>query len=167
MDLLRKQTGCILLSCFFLSVTGKDCQPRMCITIGALTIGGTMWCLSPSVSTVRMTFISLPTATLTPTPVCNITWPAWSAETWITCSGSSWASVWLVTACLSLRYCTSFSLKRRTHVSVFEDAWLCVCACMICTGTGSLTVPTVPSPLLSNNCRGKLIRNAREIKALF
>jgi len=29
----------IFLSFF---VTGKDCQPRMCITIGALTIGGTM-----------------------------------------------------------------------------------------------------------------------------
>lgn len=101
--LLRKQTGRILLSCCLsFYVTGRDCQLRMCITIAALTIGGTMWCLSPSVSTVRMTFISFHTATLTPIPVCNITWPASSAEISITCSESSWALAWLVTACLHI-----------------------------------------------------------------
>lgn len=127
---LRKQTRCISLShCLSFFVTGKDCQPRMCITTAAPTIGGTTWCLSPSVSTARMMFISLRTATLTPTPVCNITWPAWSAEISITCSESSWASVWLVTACLH----TSL-----LHVLVAFQVFLSVCImlasfCICCT----------------------------------
>lgn len=97
-----KQGAChyhVVFLSFFL-VTGKDYQPRMCITTAAPTIGGTTWCLLPSVSTVRMTFISFHTATPTPTPVCSITWPVWSAEISITCSESSSASVWLVIACL-------------------------------------------------------------------
>lgn len=61
-------------------VSGKDCQPRMCIITGAQTIGGTMWCPSPSVSTARMTCTSLPTVTPTPTLAYSTICPVLSKE---------------------------------------------------------------------------------------
>lgn len=173
--ILRMLKGSRCLS-FCLFVAGKDCRPRMCITTAAQTTGGTMWCLLPSASTARTTFISSLTATPTPTRVCSITWPAWSAEISITWGVSSWASAWLVAACVarafasvcrvSFLYCVtdfpyllciahSITLRSWTHVSVsMHDVCMCACAC-ICTGTRSFTVPTGPSLLLSNNCWGK------------
>ena len=87
-DLSSSQCVCVF------AVTGRGFRLKMCTTIVAPTTDATMSCLSPSASTERMTYTSSPTATPTPTPDYSITLPAWSAETFPTCRGNSWDSVW-------------------------------------------------------------------------